>query len=401
MRFAAALLVIIFAAGGACGQSRYEKDFQQFWTSFEQNYAYFDKSAIDWSKARGIYQPEAAKITNDRDFVRLLERITHEFHNGHITLNTNLESSNRIIPTGADLWAEVAGNAAIIKDVRKQSKAGQSGLRPGMKIILFNDLPPGAQLAQFLPKSVNKYSPQMLAYAVNMLLAGARDRARKITVESSSGNIDFYPDQISNLQSETALVNSKTLGGNVGYIKINNSLFNFDLIKDFDAALDSLMATRSLILDLTETPSGGNTTVARAVMGRFIEREMPYQKHSLPREERQFRVKRSWVEYVSPRGRIYRKPLIVMVGRWTGSMGEGLAVGFDATKRGKIVGTRMAGLIGAIYNFQLSETRIGYSIPTEKLFHPSGTPREDFIPPYLTRNTDQTWHTALILAKQR
>jgi C-terminal processing protease CtpA/Prc len=399
MRFAAPFLLIIVIAAGVSGQNKYEKDFQEFWTSFQENFAYFDKNGIDWPKAREIYQPQAANIKSDREFVQFLERITHEFHNGHITLNTNLDSSNRIIPSGTDIWAEVAGDGAIIKDIREQSKAERSGLKPGMRIVRFNDGGIKAQLAQFLPRSVNKYTPRMLDYAVNMLLAGTHDQPRKITVETAAANKDFYPDQISTLPSENRLLESKILDRNIGYIKIHNSLFNFDLIERFDAALDSLITTRGLILDLTETPSGGNTTVARALMGRFIERETAYQKHSLPREERQFGVKRSWLEYVSPRGRIYRKPLIVMVSRWTGSMGEGLAIGFDAMKRGKIVGTRMAGLIGAIYSFQLSETKIRYSIPTEKLFQPNGAPREDFVPPYLTENTEQTRRTALRLAK--
>jgi carboxyl-terminal processing protease len=239
----------------------------------------------------------------------------------------------------------------------------------------------------------------MYQYAVNMLLAGTHDKPRKITVELSGSEIDFYPNKFSP-EVRNNLLETKVLNGNIGYIKINNSLFKYDLIKEFDAALDSLFTTKAIILDLTETPSGGNTTVARSIMSRFIEREMPYQKHSSPREEKQFGVKRSWIEYVSPRGKIYRKPLIVAVSRWTGSMGEGLAIGFDGMKRAKIVGTRMARLIGAIENFRMAETKIGYTIPTEKLFHINGTPREVFVPKYLTSNTKQTMTRIFSLIKK-
>ena len=64
-----------------------------------------------------------------------------------------------------------------------------------------------------------------------------------------------------------------------------------------------------------------------------------------------------------------------MVGHWTGSTGEGIAVGFDGMKRGKIVGTKMAGLIGATRGFRLTQTNIGFQIPTERLYHIDGTPR--------------------------
>jgi carboxyl-terminal processing protease len=72
---------------------------------------------------------------------------------------------------------------------------------------------------------------------------------------------------------------AKLLSKNKAYLKINNCLWNNDLINSFDQALDSLINYPILILDLTDTPSGGNSTVARAIMGRFIEHPMPYQQH--------------------------------------------------------------------------------------------------------------------------
>ena len=83
-----------------------------------------------------------------------------------------------------------------------------------------------------------------------------------------------------------------------------------------------------------------------------------------------------------------------MVGHWTGSMGEGIAIGFDAMERAKIIGTKMAGLLGAISNFQMSETKIGFQFSTERLYHINGTSREDFIPKTLTRNIEETMQKA-------
>ncbi len=50
----------------------------------------------------------------------------------------------------------------------------------------------------------------------------------------------------------------------------------------------------------------------------------------------------------------------------------------------------MAGLIGAISNFQLTETKIGFQFPTERLYHINGIPRENFLPEILTQNSEQT-----------
>ena len=71
---------------------------------------------------------------------------------------------------------------------------------------------------------------------------------------------------------------------------------------------------------------------------------------------------------------------MVLVNHWTGSMGEGLAIGFDATGAGTVVGTEMAGLLGATYHFELPHSKIGVNLPAERLTHVDGTPRENFRP---------------------
>ena len=39
--------------------------------------------------------------------------------------------------------------------------------------------------------------------------------------------------------------------------------------------------TSSLVIDLTDTPSGGNTSVARAIMSWFVDRPRSYQVHKV------------------------------------------------------------------------------------------------------------------------
>ena len=64
-------------------------------------------------------------------------------------------------------------------------------------------------------------------------------------------------------------------------------------------------------------------------------------------------------------------------------MGEGLAIGFDATGFGTVVGTPMAGLLGATTQIMLPRTGIGVNLPGERLYHVNGTAREAFQPSVL------------------
>ena len=91
-------------------------------------------------------------------------------------------------------------------------------------------------------------------------------------------------------------------------------------------------------------------------------------------------IPRQWIEQVLPRpGKHHRGPVTVKVGRWTGSMGEGLALGFDAIGA-RVEGGPMAGLRGAVYDYKLEQSGMVIKFPVERLFHVNGTPRENFVP---------------------
>jgi carboxyl-terminal processing protease len=162
-------------------------------------------------------------------------------------------------------------------------------------------------------------------------------------------------------------------------IRIENSLGNNETIKAFAAALDQAKGTNRLVIDLRNTPSGGNTTVARGILGHFIDREHPYQVHVVPAEQRQFGVPRKFVEYVLPIAPRYRGKVIVLGGHWTGSMGEGLMIGFEAIGV-RTAGSRLAHLLGALFNEQLEVSGARVDLGEEQLFDVRGKPREDFVP---------------------
>ncbi len=377
----------LFLTNLTLGQTKYEKDFNEFWSDVNNNYAYFDQQQLNWNNVKDIYSPKVKQITNDNDFIKFLETVINEFHNGHISLNTNLNSSNRIIPSGQDMFVEKINNKFYITDIRKRFGADLAGLKIGDEIQLFNGKSINEQTEQFLPKSTNIYSQEMFQNAYNMLLSGKHNTKREISISRKGKTLECYPDNFA-IKETTDLLETKILNKSTAYIKINNSLGNYNTIEEFDKSVDKFMQYKNLIIDLTETPSGGNTTVARCIMGRFINKDMPYQQHEF--DEKEFETKRKWVEFVTPRKSQYKGKVYVIVGHWTGSMGEGIAVGFDGLKRAKIIGTKMAGLLGAINGFKMSETNIGFQIPTERIYHIKGTPREKYKPKILTKNIDET-----------
>ncbi|WP_431291961.1 S41 family peptidase [Pedobacter sp. P26] len=280
-KFALTLLIIVNGYS-AFAQTKYQKDFNGFWSDINDNYAYFEEQNIDWKKVKEIYEPQAGKISNDNEFIQLLENIFNELYNGHSSLSTNLKTSNRLIPSGSDLYIEKSGNRYLIKDLRKGFGADLAGLKIGMEVTLFNGKPIDEQLKKFLPKFADQYNQKMYQYAIDMLFAGTHDSNREIVATENGKPTTFHPVSYGN---RNELFYSKVLNESTAYIKINNSLGSNNLITAFDQAFDSLFQYKNLIIDLTETPSGGNSTVARAIMGRFTDKLLPFQVHEFDERE--------------------------------------------------------------------------------------------------------------------
>lgn len=368
-----------FADAPAPAPASFSQDFEIFWQYVDENYAYFDARKTDWKAVHEKYGKQVKSITSKRDFVAMMEAAVAELYDSHAHLATSLPATPRLVPTGTDLWAEWQGKDAVITDVRASSAAERAGLRVGMKVLEVHGQPVAQAVTQFGPSSLATADPVARDWALRVALAGPRNQAVKIKVASVQGQVQemtFTPG----VERGATPLSSRSLG-EIGYIRINNSLGDSALVAAFDEALDKLENSKALILDLRDTPSGGNTFVARGIMGRLIGQDHAYQKHELVAEMRESGIRRSWVEYVSPRGKfIYKQPVVVLAGHWTGSMGEGMTIALDGMQRAKIVGTRMAGLLGALGEVKLPHAGFIVRIPNEKLFHLNGTPRENFVP---------------------
>jgi C-terminal processing protease CtpA/Prc len=377
--------------GTAQTRDDFSQDFNTAWRRTTSMYAYFDTKATAWADVPKLYADDLRRVTTRDEFIALLEQVLDELYDPHAQLNVNSATSPRLVPSGTDLWAEWRGGQAVITDVRADSDAKRAGIKPNDIVVSIDNTQIADAVDARLGRSYSHSVAPARDWALRAVLAGHHDTRRLLQIrqDKTIGAVELAARDQFGEPSPEPLGHSQIAPG-IGYIRFNNSLGENSTIQAFDRALAELRTTRGLILDLRNTPSGGNTVVAKGILGRFVGREQPYQKHVLPSEERDTGIRRSWLELVSPRRDfIYERPVVVLVGRWTGSMGEGLAMGFDATGVGTVVGTPMAGLLGATNQIMLPSTRIGVNLPVERLYHVNGTAREAFQPRVLVDVTRQ------------
>ena len=216
-------------------------------------------------------------------------------------------------------------------------------------------------------------------WIINKSLAGKYSEPRVIQVKAGENIQTIDMDQLQYQQHDN-LLNTEVIN-KFGVIKINNSLGQTGLITAFDQAIDELKSTHGLILDLRNTINGGDSYVARAIIGRFIDRAQPYQKHRFEEHRNGGpKVPRIWTEYTSPRETIYNKPLVVLVNQWTGSMGEGMTIGLEGMGRATVVGTELNRLAGGMKTINLLKSNFGFNVSFEKMYHVNGTLREQYVP---------------------
>lgn len=405
MKYIITLLILTTVPVFLIGQSikitseQYLHDFNFFWKSINDEYCYFNKKQTNWQKVKEIYKRDVERIISREQFVTILEKSIYEIYDHHAILNTNNDNSRRLVPSGTDIWAEYIDEKPIVAEVRKGFGTEACGIIAGMEIVAVNDIPTQQGVESLLPNSLKHPDIEAKNFSLRLLLAGIHNQNRKFTLKYRGKTNDYYPDKngslLENIRYTTNI--EARLIGTTGYIKINDCLYNNELIPLFDSVMLTMQNTTSLILDFRETPSGGNATVAKAILGWFINKERFYQKHEYYAEENSSGIKRSWIEIVSPRkGKYYGKPLVVLCDHWTGSIGEAIIIGFDALQRPgtKIIGTNMARLVGAVYSYEMPNTKIRFSFPAERLYHVNGLPREEYTPQILIDLTKEHYTPA-------
>lgn len=346
-----------------------------------EKYAYLERLPNGRFELTQTLRSEAAGVDTPRELVGFSERALALLADHHAITGASLKDSWAVFPSFGDLWIERRGRDYVIEAVREQSPAQQAGVRAGDHLLAVDGVSTRNAVAAFWSDLGTTGSVERDGYAARVLAAGRRDRPRRLTIGHPRGRPRelTLPSLYSLEVADRPALEARDEGPHF-LIRIHDSLGADETIAAFDRAMAKARPGQRVVIDLTDTPSGGNSTVARAILGWFVARPAFYQMHSLPAEKRETGIARQWVEQVLPRaGKHHAGPVTVRVGRWTGSMGEGLAIGF-ATIGARVEGTRMAGLLGAIYDHTLPASRIVVKLPTERLYTAGGTPREDFVP---------------------
>ena len=336
-----------------------------------EEYIYFAERKTGWDAACDNPSAMIAPVTDRAEQLRALETLADVLHDPHISFGTNSALSPRLVPSGSDYWLD----GPRVVAVRQGSAAAKADLRIGDIVVAVNGMALEDALRARLQPAGVLYSAEQESWALNAAVAGHWNVPRSVTVSRTDG-LETLSLASEASGEEIAPLSATLIDGSIGYIRFHDSLGDSDTVAAFDAVMNTLKDARFWIIDLRDTPGGGSTDVAEPILGRFLAEPAEYQRIR-PADAPE------WTKISEPYGDWTAEgPVAVLVGRWTGSMGEGLAIGFDGTGRGEVFGSDMARLAGGVDEFKLSQTGFSIRIPTYDLAHMNGTPRHEWSPPY-------------------
>ncbi len=355
---------------------------ESYATTLRATYAYLDRdpAEVDVEGLLGRLRTAALATQSAPELRRVLHRGSLALADPHVLVAPLDDDDPNVWPTSADLVVDPGpgGQGLVIGDVRRDSAAAAAGLQAGAPLLAVEGVPIDQAVAAFWGALVPAPTPTQRAFAATLLANGRRTGPRELTVGAPPRRLTLdNPRALARAVSARPPLTVRTVAG-VCVLRPENSLGDLALVAAVDTALAGCDHAQGLVLDLRNTPSGGNTDVARGILGHFTDETASYQIHEIPAVARRTGVPRRFVEQVLPRAPRVGGPVVVLAGAWTGSMGEGLVIGMDALGA-HTVARDMGDLLGALHSFPLEGGAGTLELGAEALFHVDGRPRADFV----------------------
>lgn len=347
------------------------QDFDELWETLRDRYAFFEEKQTDWDRVRAIYRPQLDGVGDDEEkWKRLIDAVTNELYDAH----THFSAPQPGLPRWplSDIMVEKRGDAVLVQAVRDDSAASDSGIQLGERIVSIDGMPIDRAAALRTPRALRRPDPAALTYAYNAAVGGNRERERRLQVADAAGAVRNLVLPYRPVPNRPPII-SKRLDDGFGYIAIT-TFGDYDAPAQFDAALDQLKDAPGLVLD-TRFNGGGDTAVAKPIMGRFISERRPYARMRR-RSGTGTGLTNAWTEYVDPKGPFtYDRPVVVLANHWSGSMAEGFPMGMKGIGRARVVGTPMMGLGAAVFPLRLDRTSIEINYSAEPVYDVWDRPR--------------------------
>ncbi len=370
------------------------QDFDEMWRTLAERYCFFGEKATDWAKVRSVYRPQAIAATSRDSLAHVLKRALAELYDPHTTVRNGPDGIARTPPF--DLMVARASGGIGVTAVQADSAAADAGIVIGDVLTAIDGVPVETAIQAAALRCLKRSDPAADAFVIGSVAAGRRGMPRRFAVRSGDAPVR---DVVLPLKQRADLPNvtHRRLADGIGLIAIR-SFADDAVVAAFDAALKEFRDAPALLIDVRGN-GGGDTAVARPIMGRFIMERAPY---AYMRRRAGTGLSQRWTEYVEPRGPFtWTRPVIVLCDHWSASMAEGFPMGMRGLGRARIVGAPMMGLGAAVFQLRLDRSGIDLQYSAEPVYDVQDRPRWTMRPDVPVADGADILAAGIVEAKRR
>lgn len=355
-------------------KTTYVGSFTKLWKAMDQAYPYFSLKGVDWDTIYDKYFPRIESVQSDQEFYLTIAEMLGELNDAH---------TNVVTPyLGERMFASVInrGELAIIQQVGYSGM--MAGLEPGMLLLRvdrkdLDDIVPTIDMS--LDNSSTPWMRQIRAYEKLLIIPDNPDELLDITVIDQNGvekNIsiklletpqDWEPQSI---WPQPPAVEWKRLTNDIGYIRIDRLWNNGDdIVKEFDSAMNELIQTKGIILDL-RLNGGGDSVIGDKIAGRFLSEPFEYGQDHFRKRIYKFAWRKTVNGVAKPRMDVYAGKVVVLTDYAVMSSAEWLVGALVDSGRAISIGRVTGGATGNPIQFSLPGGSVRYS--TASFTRPNG-----------------------------
>ncbi len=309
-------------------------------------------NGVDWQEVRTRYAPRVAAIATDAELYPLLNSMLGELKVSHLAVMPPQAVTDAALDTTGSQWGGDAGMTVrlvegrpVVTSVAEGGPASAAGIRPGFVLTRIGRTTLGEVVARieqssrsetFKRLAVRRSIAAMLGgipgSAVDVAFLGADDAPGTTTVirADSPGK----PARFGEMPSVLVTFESRTLPGNVGYIRFN--FFMPVLMGEIRRELECFRDAPAIIIDLRDNP-GGIGQMAPGIASLLVGESTSLGRMRLRRGEIRF------VTYRQPWH--FRGKVVLLTDEGSASTSEILAGSLQELGRATVVGERTLGAV--------------------------------------------------------
>lgn len=365
---------------------------EAFDTMFERvrvEYPFTEDKNVDWDALYAEFSPQIRDAQTSNEYYSVLHDLILRIPDAHVGLGFTDDANRLFNATSSSSFgmrlAELSDGRVIVVQIYPGYAAQGAGIQVGAEIMTWNGEPVGQAIGKVEPffgpystAHVKRYEqlvfltryPQGTEVDVTFKNPGGASQTANLSADyeydSLFDAIPYFNEEALSLPIET-----RDLGDNLGYIKINTFSDDYNLMAQvWDYHMQQLIDSDidGLVIDL-RVNLGGSGGLAANFAGYFIDQRIETSRHTYYNHDLGEFEYDDEPAYLEPAPLYYDGPIVVLVGPYCVSACEGFAYWLTLNGHTTVVGhTPSAGAFGEVGRGQ-------YTLPGEiDLQVPTGRP---------------------------